>query len=225
MGAGLNYSGLPTQGGSATFADVAAALRQPSFAMGADNTTLYFSWLERVNGVYGGLAMEPTESEPEGAFIGFNNDAYPDGWHISNTAGNYPVFTGVAATPGQTYFLVLKAQFLPGNDRLTVYVNPPLDAEPASGTAHTGIDLLQPPSVNFYTRDNPTVDELRIGTTYAAVTTVPEPATCSIAVGAGLLLVAGFARRVRRWTERRAGLGRQDREAHGRLFSGAEPWP
>jgi hypothetical protein len=191
---GLTYPGLPTSGGSSG----GFGTRPISVSIGTDNTTLYFSWLEKAsaNG-YDGLALDT--GAPNGAFIGYNNSAYPEGFHISDTAGNNKVFAGVPAVAGQTYFLVLKAQFLPGNDRLALYVDPtPGGSEPLTGAVDTSIDVRQPSTVNIYTSGTQSFDELRVGTSFADVTptTAPLPsvAWCGLALFAPLGVLIALQR-------------------------------
>jgi hypothetical protein len=177
----------------------------PNFAIGTDSTTLYFSWLTKPgsgNADYAGLALDT--GAPHGAFIGFNNSAYPqDGFEISDTSGNNPVASDVPALQGQTYLLVLKAEFLPGNDRLTLYVDPPLTgAEPTAGTVDTGIDVGQPSVIAFYTSGTQSFDELRVGTSFADVVGVAAPLPAPASGGLVLLACLGGVMIVRRRARR-----------------------
>ena len=74
---------------------------------------------------------------------------------------------------GKTALLVLKAQFLYGNDIFTLYANAvPGGPEPGSGTVKSDLDLGVVSNIGIYSTGAFTVDEIRIGTTYADVVPV-----------------------------------------------------
>jgi hypothetical protein len=77
---------------------------------------------------------------------------------------------------GHTALLVLKAQFLTGNDVFTLYTNPkPGGAEPSSGAVKSDVDLGSVSKIGIYSSGAFSVDEIRIGTTYEDV--VPKRGT------------------------------------------------
>jgi hypothetical protein len=104
---------------------------------------------------------------------------------------------------GETVFVVLKYDF--GDNSASLFVDPtPGDPEPAA-TLHvtTGTALTLNSGISsFFLRNNSVepdgmvVDELRIGTTWADVTPVPEPSTAVLFGGAALALL--LAQRLRR---------------------------
>ncbi len=196
IGPGLSFPGLDTSPGSGSSAasvagQVAFFKRQLSASVGADNTTVYLSFLLRPDagfGFYGGINLE-------GVFVGKSG--------ITNTygiegPGNDISSSSVAAVAGTTVFLVLRADFLPGNDRFSLYIDPtPGGAEPAVADAvKTDLDLGP---ANFIFLNNAggwTTDEIRIGDTFASVApaaTAPEPGT-ALGLGVGLLLLWRFGR-------------------------------
>jgi hypothetical protein len=127
-------------------------------------------------------------------------------------AGTARVFGATEYTAGQTLFLVGKYEIAAGdgNDVASLFVNPSLGAEPAVADAVSantagghdyfynanGSGQLESTIRSFILRSNTVepanmqVDELRIGSSWADVTSVPEPATLSVAGlgAAGLLL-------------------------------------
>ena len=75
-----------------------------------------------------------------------------------------------AAVPGRTTLVVLKAEFLPGNDLFTLYVDPAVGRlEPASGAVKSDLDLGTVSRIGIYSSGAFAIDEIRIATTYAEV--------------------------------------------------------
>jgi len=181
---GLSYSGLATSPGAAlsdapVSGQVAFYTRQLSQPLGADNTTVFLSVLLRPEsgfGFYGGVNLG-------GLFIGKSG--------ITNTYGiegptNDISSTSTIAAAGTTVLLVLRADFLAGNDEFSLYVNPvvgggiPAVADATKSDLDTG-------AINFLFVNNAgswTTDEIRIGDTFASVTTAstPEPATLFVSL-------------------------------------------
>jgi hypothetical protein len=72
---------------------------------------------------------------------------------------------------GKTAFLVVKMEILDGPDRFTLFVNPvPGKPEPQNGVVKEDLDLEIADQVILYSRAAWSVDEIRIGTTWADVT-------------------------------------------------------
>jgi len=62
-------------------------------------------------------------------------------------------------------------EFKEGPDKLTLYIDPvPGSAEPVKGIVKTDLDLGITDSIFLYSRGAWSVDELRLGTTWADVT-------------------------------------------------------
>ena len=105
--------------------------------------------------------------------------------------------SSVSAQAGTTVLLVLHAQFQAGNDIFELFVDPvPGIAEPLVADATmANFDLAQP---DFLYINNPggwTMDEIRLGPTFAAVTPVAVPAPPSSLLIVGGLAVIALARR------------------------------
>ncbi len=193
MDAGLSYSNLATSGGSVASAPpvsgtVAFYTRPLSETYGADNTSLYLSFLLRPDegfGFYGGLNLE-------GLFIGKSGPV-----DLYSLEGPTDAISSSAVAPvaGTTVLLVLHAEFLPGNDRFSLYVNPtPGGLQPAVANAvKTDYDM---PLADFIYLNNAgawTTDEIRIGSTFASVTpaAVPEPGFLAMWAMVPVFVLAG----------------------------------
>jgi len=155
------------------FSAINGAIRNLSQPLGADNTTVYLSFLLRPDGALG-----------NGIFNGFfgvtlNGSLFNDlfigkpgggatGQYVLETRGGFgQVPSGTSADEGRTSLLVVKAQFLPGNDIFTLYTNPtPGRPEPTSGAVKSDLDLGVVSKIGIYSSGAFTVDEIRIGTTY-----------------------------------------------------------
>jgi len=102
---------------------------------------------------------------------------------------------------GETTLFVLRLDYLPGNDNITLFLNPTLgDPEPAAtfGTVKSDLDLLNTTGFGLYSTGAFSFDEFRLGSTFASVTpvaAVPEPGSAM-----GLLIVLGTALYRRRRT-------------------------
>jgi hypothetical protein len=162
---------------------IAGVTRTLAAPLGADGTTRYFSVVLRPEGTlnagafngFFGLTLE-TPGEPELYFGKPGSDAINE-YVVEDRGGAGQVSSGVGAAVGQTALLVLKAQFQPGPDVFTLYVNPaPGGPEPAAGAVKTGSDVGPVTGLTVYSTGEFSVDEIRVGTTFADVTpAVPEP--------------------------------------------------
>ena len=117
---------------------------------------------------------------------------------VESRGGNGQADSGIAAVTGQTTLLVLRADFTSGIDKFTLYVNPtPGGAEPLAGAGKQDVDIGAVTGLTLYSTGAYSVDEIRVGTTFAdVVPTVPEPSSViMLAIGVGGL--AAFRRRAR----------------------------
>ena len=184
-GGGDDKSALATSGGSViggAFSAINGATRTLSQSIGADNTTMYISFL-----------LEPRGTLNQGIFNGFfgltlngglGNDLFigkPGGgaenqYVLETRGGSGQVPSGTTAVPGRTVFLVVKAQFLPGPDEFTLYVNPtPGGSEPFGGVVKSDLDLGTVSKIGIYSTGAFAIDEIRIGSTFAdVVPTAPK---------------------------------------------------
>jgi len=188
----LGFGSLSVIGGSLTTAGSQPANQGSSVAtwnrsfgtnVGADNTTVYLSYLLRPDagaGFYGGLNFG-------GVFIGLSGN---QSFYGLEGAGNDISLSSVAASAGQAVLFVLRVDFLAGNDTLSLYVNPGSSQPALASVVKTNLDLgiVSGLTVNNY--GGFTTDEIRIGDSFAAVTpadlaAVPEPA-----YGFGVMLIS-----------------------------------
>jgi len=171
---------LPTDGASVvstltTLLDSATATRTLNTTLGAAGTTAWFSFLVQPDHVssilsYMGLRIGSADS----AFFGYQENVFA----VQRSGGlGQQAAPGIAATSGQTAFLVLRADFTAGNDTLTLYVNPtPGLAAPDSAhvAVKSDLDLGTFNTIEIATgrpvsANDAGFDELRIGTTFADV--------------------------------------------------------
>lgn len=75
-------------------------------------------------------------------------------------------------------FLVVKMEFRDGPDQFTLFVNPtPGQPEPPTKSVKDDLDLESAEMIYLYSRGTWSVDEIRIGTTWADVTPAQKPRT------------------------------------------------
>lgn len=198
LGSGsLSFGNLATSGGRVTTAStsaIAGLYRPLASAMGIDGTTRYFSFLVRPEGTmnegaaggFFGLVLEQS-GEPE-LYTGKGGN--PARYLIENRGGPLEPAAPVTPVIGETAFLVVKAQFAAGNDTFTLYANPtPGGAEPSAGVVKNNADMGSVTGLTIYSTGAFSLDELRVGDTYADVTPVPEPHALALAgvIAGGLL--------------------------------------
>jgi hypothetical protein len=182
----LSYpSLLASTGGSVSggaFSAINGALRNLAQPLGADNTTVYVSFLLRPDGALsdgifnGFFGVTLNGSLFNDLFVGKPGGGALDQYVLETRGGSGQVPSGASAVVGHTALLVLKAQFLTGNDVFTLYTNPkPGGAEPSSGAVKSDVDLGSVSKIGIYSSGAFSVDEIRIGTTYENV--VPKRGT------------------------------------------------
>lgn len=175
---------------------VATWIRSLGTPLGADNTTAYFSFLLRPDagfGFYGGLNFG-------NVFVGLSGN---QSFYGLEGPTNSLDLSSVPAVVGQTVLFVLRADFLFGNDKLSLYLNPsPGGPEPGvPDVLKTDLDvgLVNALTINNY--GGFTTDEIRIGSSFDVVTplesAVPEPA---LGVGVGIVLAMVARMSLRRRT-------------------------
>lgn len=179
--------------------------------LGVDDTVSYISFLMRPEGIL-----------HQGAFAGWFGlslrgdrqtnvvlSSFGDKYHLE--VGGTTSQTNTNAVVGQTVLFVLRLDFTEGVDPVRLYINPqPGAAEPAIADAsqiNLDVDIINqvvltgPGAYRF--------DELRIGTTFADVTPVPEPTSV-------LLCLAGiFATQLRLKRPRLTQIGKARRKRNG----------
>ena len=177
-GGSLSRTSLQTSGGrisGGAFTEINGAVRTLAQTIGTDNTTAYLSFLLRPQGTlndglfngFFGLTLNAFQT----LFIGKPGGGTLGEYVVETAGGVGQVSSGTSAVVGQTTFLVLKAQFLSGNDIFTLYANPaPGDPEPAVGVVKADLDLGVVSALGIYSTGAFAIDEIRIGTAYADVT-------------------------------------------------------
>ncbi len=158
------------------FSAINGAIRSLAGPLGQDNTTVYLSFLLQPqgtlnNGLFGGFFGLTLNGQGNDLFIGKpGGGPGAEEYVLETRGGSGQVSSGTPAVVGRTAFLVVKAEFLPGNDVFTLYTNPdPRDPEPADGVTKTDLNLGVVSRVGIYTTGALAVDEIRIGTTYEDV--------------------------------------------------------
>jgi len=164
---------------------IAGLTRPLTEPLGADGTTRYISFLVRPEGTLGagvfngffGLILHRAEAfpganpEPPELFLGKPGGEQIDQYVLENRGGAMQVPSGVLAEVGKTVLLVVRADFRAGVDKFTLYINPtPLCPEPAQGIVKEDIDSGPITELTIYSTGEFSMDELRVGNTFADVT-------------------------------------------------------
>jgi hypothetical protein len=206
---GLSFGGLAVTPGAATTSvappvTVSRYLRAFGTSFGADNTTLFFSFLLRPDadfGFYGGINLGSAGGDFFVGKSGIIPGSQPEVpvFNYSLEGGGMIDQSDVAAVAGTTVLLVLRAQFHDGSDDVfDLYVNPtPGGALPAGSDAELALPNVD---LDFLIMNNATgwtTDEIRLGATFAEVTplaSVPVPSPLFLMAG-GLAGLATVRRR------------------------------
>jgi hypothetical protein len=196
------FAPAPQLGNSITavaFGDNRGIDRLLSTPLGAEGTSAYISVLIRPQGIlhqgaYDGWFALALRGSTD-VFFGMS---YP-GSTIGLEVGFEKSLTSVDAVIGQAFFGVIRIDFTEGVDPVYLYLNPqpgaPEPATPSASLINLNVNFLNivsltgPGAVGY--------DSLRIGTTYADVTPVPEPAAASLLIAVGGI-GALFRRNLRR---------------------------
>src|ERR1017187_9710232 len=141
---------------------------------GANGSTAYFSILIRPDSAptstnYYGLQLFNNSGQGD-LFVGKNGSGL--NWGLQHGTTN--TFSSIACVSNQTVLLVLRGDYTSGADTFRLYVNPtPGAAEPASADATVTYDIGTQNGLALSAGNlgAATFDEIRIGTTYADVTT------------------------------------------------------
>jgi hypothetical protein len=191
----LSFGPLLTTGNrvqSQAVGAIAGLTRDFSTPLGTPGTTSYASFLLRpegtlhggaFNGFFGIVFEQPLEPE---LFIGKPGGLAINRYVLEDRGGSLQVASNPAPVVDQTVFLVVKAEFAAGNDQFTLYLNPtPGGPEPATGLVKSGSDIGTVAGVTIYSTGAFSLDEFRLGDTFADVTpAVPEPSSLAVAFAA-----------------------------------------
>jgi hypothetical protein len=174
-----NTSLQKTSGGSVcgvASPEINGAVRDLQQSMGAPGTTVYLSFLMQPQGtlnegLFGGFfGVTLNGSLGNNLFIGKSGGGAADQYVLETQGGGGQAPSGSPVSVGHTSLLVLKAEFVSGDDVFTLYVNPKKgQPEPSAGAVKTGLDLGDVSTIGIYASGAFCVDEIRIGTTYGDV--------------------------------------------------------
>jgi hypothetical protein len=202
----LGYGGLTTSGGHAATAATAAingVARSFASPLGAAGTTDYFSVLLRPDGaVTGGtfnnfFGLYLSSSLGNDVYFGKPGNGPITDYDVESRGGTNQHDAGIGAVTGRAVLLALRADFTAGVDKFTLYVDPtPGGAEPTTGTVKQDVDAASVTGLTLYATGAFSVDEIRVGTTFADVVPVPEPGPALLCL-VGLAGAAGRAARKR----------------------------
>ncbi len=176
----LSFPGLAVTGANHLQIDppdgdaIAGLIRVLSVDLNQPGTTYYLSFLHRpeAEAEYSAVVLGSGE-EPE---LSVGKSGSVRQYHVSQRGGRGRVYSGVEPVVGQTAFLVVKLEFRDGPDRFTLYVNPvPGSGEPSRGAVKEDLDLRFADGLTLYSRGAWSVDEIRIGTTWADVAPAETP--------------------------------------------------
>jgi hypothetical protein len=171
-------------------------LRTLSSPLGAPGTTAYFSFLLRPDGTLGqgvangyfGIFLQGTGTS---LFMGKPGTSAAANYDIESEGGGGPASSSVSPVVGQSVFIVVRATFTPGIDTFQLYLNPaPGAPEPLSPNAtKSDSDVGTLTQLGIDSGGAFSVDEIRIGSSFADVSPVPEPSSCALLTG-GLIVLA-----------------------------------
>jgi hypothetical protein len=159
-------------------------MRSLASPLGTEGTTRYLSFLMRPEGILhqgafdGWFGLSLRGSTNVNVVMTSFGDKYT--LEVGGTASA----TAINAVVGQTVLFVLRMDFTEGVDPVRLYLNPQPGA-PEPGLANASQINLDVSLINQIFLTGPgaySFDELRIGTTYADVTPVPEPSTLCTAI-------------------------------------------
>jgi hypothetical protein len=196
----LCYPHLESAGGAVTAEAspyaINGAVRQLSSSLGADNTTRYISFLIQPqgtlnDGIYNGFFGMTLGTTPNGAsnelFIGKPGAGATDQFVLETRGGGGQMPSGAPVKIGRTTLIVVKAEFRNGADVFTMYVNPTSGSvEPLTGVVKSDLDVGFVNYIGLYASGAFTIDEIKIGATYADVVQVGTGAPNT--TGAGCLV-------------------------------------
>ena len=173
------FEGFP---GTITYQPIKGIGRRLADPIEADETTtLYIAALlrpeqavgEDLFGGYVGFYLDGTGNND--LFVGVGGTNQPN-YCLENRGGDGQVISEHIAEAGRTDLLVVKAEFRPGPDVFTLYVNPdPRAPEPLSGTVKRDLDLGRVDQLVLYSTGAFSIDEFRIVDSFSALADYPSP--------------------------------------------------
>ncbi|MBE0540794.1 MAG: hypothetical protein IH623_05355 [Verrucomicrobia bacterium] len=171
----LTFPGLLTAGARMrTAGGVGGLVRPTALTLGEDGTVRYVSLLLRPDAAptataYFGLLL--LGSGGGNLFVGKPGGGSSLFYVVENSGGAAQVASTKSVVQNETTLLVLKLEFLPGPDRVSLYVNPVPGTEPAIADAlKSDLDLGLVVAPALLGNAAWSSDELRVGTSFASVT-------------------------------------------------------
>ena len=202
---GLTYGGLQTSGNAITGLNSGSMLRRFSnTGLTGDGATYWFSVLFAAPEATASTATAiPSffsdaaggNGQSSGFAVSFNPQSRTSAYMDARIGGTRLAFTDVPGTNYYTgsYLVLGRITFsdTSGQDRLEVWLNPPLTGTPGTPLFNVTGTWVDPGVnnsfyMNKYDAPDRSIDEIRLGTTLAAVTPVPEPAVLGLLVPAAL---------------------------------------
>ena len=177
---------------------IAGLTRDLAEPMGTAGTTRYLSYLLRPEGRLGqgafngffGVLLEQA-GEPE-IFAGKPGGGQLNRYVLENRGGSAQVATDTITAIDNTALIVLKSEFTNGTDTFSLFVNPTSGvSEPENADAVRTASLGEVQGLTIYSTGAFSLDELRLGETFADVVPVPEP-SASLLLFIGCLLSLRF---------------------------------
>jgi len=155
----------PPEGDSA----ICGVGRSLGIDLAAPGSVYYLSFLYRpdADDGYGSLVV----GTGQGRELGIGRSRSAPQFHLAQRGGVGRVYADQEAIVGQTVFMVVKMEFMEGPDRFTLFMNPsPGQPEPPADVVKEDMDLAQATHFFLYSRSAWSVDEIRLGKTWAEVT-------------------------------------------------------
>ena len=164
---GANHLGIeaPPQGVGA----ICGVGRSLGIDLAAPGSVYYLSFLYRPDGEdgYGSVVV----GNGRGRELAIGRDRSSVQFHLAQRGGIGRVYSEQEAIVGQAVFMVVKMEFMEGPDRFTLFINPsPGQPEPPGGLVKQDMDLAEATHIFLYSRSAWSVDEIRLGKTWAEVT-------------------------------------------------------
>jgi hypothetical protein len=173
----LSFPGLATKGTNHATGEapppgtpgIAGVGRVLATNLAVPGATYYLSFLHQTEAdqEYGSIVL----GTGTGKELSIGKSATPSRYNIAQRGGVGRVFSEIQPAAGETVFLVVKMEFRNGPDKFTLFVNPkPGRPEPISTAVKEDLDLEEAEMIYLYSRGGWSVDEIRLGTTWADVT-------------------------------------------------------
>jgi lysophospholipase L1-like esterase len=187
---GLTYAGLPTTGGASKTADGGTAttinFRGLGVVYGDDEVETWISFLAQRNGAastatFAGISFYNTGGiAAANSEVSIANGGTGGAWRIFDTATSVSASTSITPATNTTYLLVARIRWgdgAGGADAVSLFVNPALGSVPLVADADKDVDMTNFDKIRIAGASavSYTFDEIRLGTSFYAVTGQPEP--------------------------------------------------